>query len=64
MRLGFMRLESAAEPDPLPLPDYATPASAGLDLQAAVRQPVTLEPGARGLIPTGFAIEIPPGHEG
>jgi dUTP pyrophosphatase len=64
MRLGFMRLNSADEPEPLPLPVYATPASAGLDLQAAVRAPVILEPGARTLIPTGFAIEVPSGFEG
>ena len=64
MRLGFKRLASAIEPEPLPLPAYATAASAGLDLQAAVRAPVTIEPGARTLIPTGFALEIPPGYEG
>ncbi len=48
----------------LPLPRRATEHSAGLDLQAAVDQPVILEPGARTLVPTGFVWEIPPGHEG
>lgn len=47
----------------LPLPDYATPDSAGLDLSAAVDAPLTIEPGARALVPTGIAIALPPGFE-
>lgn len=43
----------------LPLPRRATPGSAGLDLCAAVAQPVTMEPGAFARIPTGFAIYLP-----
>lgn len=62
--LRLNRLPAAAAPDPLPLPSYATAGSAGLDLRAAVRAPVTLEAGARVLIPTGFALALPPGHEG
>ncbi|MCU0970367.1 MAG: dUTP diphosphatase [Gammaproteobacteria bacterium] len=42
----------------LPLPDYATPGSAGLDLRAMLDGPLTLEPGATHLIPTGMAIHI------
>ena len=64
MELSFQRLPSGAEPDPLPLPSYGTPASAGLDLRAAVQDPIQLEPGERRLVPTGFAIEIPSGFEG
>ena len=45
-------------------PQYATPGSVGLDLRAALDQPVDLAPGSRALIPTGFALEIPPGLEG
>jgi dUTP pyrophosphatase len=45
----------------LDLPAYATADSAGLDLLAAVEQPVTLLPGQRGLIPTGLAIALPAG---
>jgi dUTP pyrophosphatase len=48
----------------LPLPAYATPGSAGLDLAAAVEAPIALAPGARALVPTGIAIALPPGHEG
>jgi dUTP pyrophosphatase len=64
MRLGFLRLPSGAEPDPLPLPRYGTSAAAGLDLQAALRETVVLAPGERALIPTGFALELPIGYEG
>ena len=41
-----------------PLPDYATPASAGMDLRAMLDAPMTLIPGAAELIPTGIAIHI------
>jgi len=47
---------------PLDLPRYMTPGSAGLDLCAD--EAVTLAPGERRLVPTGLAVEIPPGHEG
>lgn len=46
----------------LPLPAYAKPGDAGLDLRAA--ESVTLEPGGRRLVPTGFAVAIPEGHAG
>lgn len=41
-----------------PLPDYATPGSAGLDLRAMLQQPTTLQPGETLLIPTGLSIYI------
>jgi len=41
-----------------PLPEYATPGSAGLDLRACLDAPLTLEPGQTELIPTGLAIHI------
>lgn len=47
----------------LALPAYATPGAAGLDLLAAVDQPVELPPGGRVLVPTGLAIELPEGYE-
>lgn len=47
----------------LALPAYATEGAAGMDLLAAVTDPVTLAPGARTLIPTGLAIALPPGYE-
>ena len=42
----------------IPLPAPATPASAGMDLRAALDAPLTLAPGASELIPTGVAIHI------
>lgn len=42
----------------LPLPSYATPGSAGLDLRAMLQDDLTLEPGQTVLIPTGLAIHI------
>jgi len=47
----------------LPLPVYATEGAAGMDLLAAVGEPVTVAPGQRVLIPTGLAIALPPGYE-
>ncbi|SDJ91660.1 deoxyuridine 5'-triphosphate nucleotidohydrolase [Ferrimonas sediminum] len=41
-----------------PLPDYATPGSAGMDLRAMLEQPLVLEPGQSQLVPTGIAIHI------
>ncbi len=48
----------------LPLPQYMTEHSAGLDLYAANDEPITIEPGQIKLIPTGLFLEIPPGYEG
>ena len=47
----------------LPLPAYATEGAAGMDLLAAVAEPVVIAPGQRVLIPTGLAIALPPGYE-
>jgi len=49
------------DPD-LPLPRYAHPGDAGLDLYA--REDVVLPPGRRAVVPTGLAIAVPPGHVG
>ena len=46
-----------------PLPQYATPQSAGLDLRANLDTPVTLQPMQRHLIPTGLHIALPAGFE-
>lgn len=43
----------------IPLPSYATAGSAGMDLRACIDGPVTVEPGQRVTIPTGFAIALP-----
>jgi dUTP pyrophosphatase len=47
----------------LPLPEYAKPGDAGIDLRA--REAITLNPGGgRALIPTGIAVAIPQGYAG
>ena len=46
-----------------PLPQYATPQSAGVDLRANLNEPVTLKPLQRALIPTGLFISLPVGYE-
>ena len=49
----------------LPLPSYQSKHAAGLDIVAGVPEgePVTLLPGARALVPSGFALELPHGYE-
>ena len=42
----------------IPLPEVATAGSAGMDLRAALEQPLTLAPGERALVPSGIAIHI------
>ena len=46
-----------------PLPSYATPLSAGLDLRANIESPVELRPMERRLVPTGRFRAVPPGDE-
>ena len=46
-----------------PLPAYATPQSAGMDLRANLEEPITLRPLERRLIPTGLYIALPEGYE-
>lgn len=59
----ILKIQRLANND-LPLPSYATPGSAGLDLRACLPiGPITLEPGSVVLIPTGFVVELPPGTE-
>ena len=45
------------------LPVYATAGSAGMDITAALGEPMILEPGAIAMIPTGIAIALPQGFE-
>ncbi|SBW06948.1 Deoxyuridine 5'-triphosphate nucleotidohydrolase [uncultured Dysgonomonas sp.] len=46
-----------------PLPEYATPYSAGVDLRANIENPITLKPLERTMIPTGLYLELPQGYE-
>ena len=46
-----------------PLPQYATPQSAGVDLRANIEAPIELRPMERRLVPTGIFMALPPGYE-
>ena len=46
-----------------PLPQYATPQSAGVDLRANIESPIELRPMERRLVPTGLFMALPPGFE-
>lgn len=46
-----------------PLPEYATPYSAGVDLRAYIQESITLKPLERALVPTGLYLELPQGYE-
>ncbi len=48
----------------IPLPRYETQGSSGMDLRAAIREDVIIEPGKIALIPTGIMVSIPDGYEG
>jgi dUTP pyrophosphatase len=60
--VAFRRLAHGAG---LPLPSYESEQAAGMDIAAAVPAdaPVTMAPGARALIPAGFAMALPEGYE-
>jgi dUTP pyrophosphatase len=58
VEIGLKRLPHG---EGLPLPSYATPGAAGMDVVAA--ESLTLAPDARHAVATGFAIAIPPGYE-
>lgn len=60
LRVPIRRLPGAAD---LPLPEAATSGAAGLDVCAAVDADLEIAPGARALVPTGFAIAVPAGYE-
>jgi dUTP pyrophosphatase len=58
IEIALMRLPHGAD---LPLPSYASGGAAGLDVVAA--EDVTIAPGGRHAVATGFAVAIPPGYE-
>ena len=59
MNIRYKLLNSGAVP-----PQKMSSSSSGWDLSAALSEPWILAPGARAAIPTGLALEIPPGYEG
>ena len=59
-KLYIKKLENGQD---LPLPQYKTQGSAGMDLLAAITEPLVLKSGEIKLIPTGIAIALEPGYE-
>jgi len=58
-----VRIQRLAHAADLPLPAYETAGAAGMDVRAAVTEPLTLAPGAIALVPTGLVLEVPEGYE-
>lgn len=56
-------VEVLPEAEGLELPRYASSGSAGMDLRAAIAEPVTLQPGEIGRVSTGLRVAIPEGYE-
>lgn len=60
IKISFKRL---AHSEGIELPKYATKEAAGMDLRAAVVEPIVLSPGQRMLVPTGLQMALPHGYE-
>ena len=60
VKIIWLDPESAGD---LPLPTYHSDQASGMDVAAAVAEPVQLAPGEIKMIPTNFAVAIPPGYE-
>lgn len=60
MNVTFRKLSHAEN---LPLPSYESEYAAGMDIRAALAEPVKLNPGKRELIPTGLQMALPKGYE-
>ncbi|MDP2645166.1 MAG: dUTP diphosphatase [Desulfobacterales bacterium] len=60
--IRLLRLRPELDAD-IPLPRYMTPQAAGMDICAAIQDPLVLAPGATALIPAGFAMALPAGFE-
>jgi dUTP pyrophosphatase len=62
LEVRICRLHPQKDAD-IPLPRYMTSGSAGMDISIAIDSPYVLAAGDIGLLPTGFAIALPPGYE-
>lgn len=58
MRSVALKILDPRVGDSVPLPEYATEGSAGLDMRACIDEPLTVAPGESVLVPTGLAIHI------
>jgi len=60
--IKIQRLRPDTDAD-IPLPRYMTPQAAGMDICAALDEDAVIAPGRIALLPTGFALALPPGYE-
>ncbi len=60
MKIQFKKLPHAED---LPLPSYESEYAAGMDIRAALEEPITLQPGERRLVPSGLKMAMPKGYE-
>lgn len=60
IKILFKKLEHGRDVE---LPSYESEEAAGMDIRAAVTQDITLQPGERVLVPTGFKMALPAGYE-
>lgn len=60
VRISVTRIQGAED---IPLPSYMTPGSAGMDVRAAVTEPLVLAPMGRAAVPTGLCVAVPRGFE-
>jgi dUTP pyrophosphatase len=60
LKIKIRQIEGSSD---LPLPQYSTRYSSGMDLYASVREVTVIKPMERVLIPTGIAVELIPGYE-
>ncbi|PAU95830.1 dUTP diphosphatase [Aliifodinibius salipaludis] len=60
MKIQFKKLPHAED---LPLPSYESEYAAGMDIRAALDEPITLQSGERQLIPSGLKMAMPQGYE-
>ena len=58
-----VKVRRTEDTDDIEWPVYQTTHSAGMDLRAAVKEDLVLEPGQRDLVPTGLSIALPDGYE-
>jgi dUTP pyrophosphatase len=61
MIIPIQRTDPAFED--LPLPSYASPGAAGMDIAAATNEPIVIPPGSIALVPTAIALALPDGYE-
>ena len=58
-----VRIQRFPHGEQVELPEYMTPGAAAADIRAAIERSIVIEPRGIALVPTGFAIELPPGFE-